>query len=223
MAPQLAAVLALHFGVSLIAFASVLLTAVFVFEAGGADRWRDRPVPSSFRFLVWGITVYSYAVVYLGALVRHIDADEACSGWPLCNGRLVPALSGDVAINFVHRVAAIVLVVAIAIIVYRAAELRRQRPDLYLGSWTALITVLLQALAGAAVVWTRLDLFSALAHAAIVGLMFGALTYLCLHVLPRPRRDIELARATELDQERSERALASPLGQGQPDPAAASQ
>lgn len=223
MAPQLAGVLALHFGVSLIAFASVLLTAVFVFEAGGVDRLRDRPVSPSFQLLVWGVTAYSYVVVYLGALVRHIDADEACSGWPLCNGNLVPTFVGDVAINFAHRVAAFVLVVAIAIIVYRATARRAQRPDLYVGSWIALVAVLLQALAGAAVVWTGLDLFSALAHAAIVGLMFGALTYLCLHVLPRPRRDVELARLSGSGQERAERALPSPLGQGQPDPAAASQ
>jgi cytochrome c oxidase assembly protein subunit 15 len=223
MAPQLSAVLALHFGVSLIAFASVLLTAVFVFEVDGVDRLRDRPVPQPFRLLVWSVTAYSYIVVYLGALVRHIDADEACSGWPLCNGRLIPTFSGDVAINFVHRVAAFVLILAVAIIVYRSRALRADRPDLYRGAWAALITVLLQALAGAAVVWTRLDLFSALAHAALVGLMFGALAYQCLHVLPRPRQDVQRARAIAPGTEQPGQALASPVGQGQRDPAAASQ
>jgi cytochrome c oxidase assembly protein subunit 15 len=173
--------------------------------------------------LVWGVTAYAYVVVYLGALVRHINADDACSGWPLCNGRVIPILSGDVAVNFEHRIAALVLIVAIADIVYRSRALRSSRPDLYLGSWAAVVTVLLQAFAGAAVAWTRLDLFSALAHAALVGLMFGALCYLCLHVLPRPARDVELARASALRQEQPEHALASQLGPGQPDPAAAPQ
>src|SRR5947209_1927055 len=71
MYPQLAVVLALHFGVSLIAFASVLLTTVALFEADGQEALRQIPAPRAFRRLVWAVAAYSYAVVYLGALVRH--------------------------------------------------------------------------------------------------------------------------------------------------------
>jgi heme A synthase len=45
--------------------------------------------------------------------------------------------------------------------------------------------VTLQGASGAVVAFTRVDLFSALAHAGFIGLLFGSLTYLCMHTLPR--------------------------------------
>lgn len=183
MQPQNSAALALHFGVSLVAFASVLLTAIFLFEVDGWDRLRARPLPASFRVYVWGLTVYAYAVVYLGAYVRHTDSDEACSGWPRCNGAIIPAFHDKVGANFTHRVAAGVLTLAIVLLVLWAARYRASRPDIYRASHIAFGMVLLQALSGAIVAWTRVDLFSALAHAGLVGLLFGSLAYLCVHVL----------------------------------------
>jgi heme a synthase len=193
MYPQLAAALALHFGVSLVAFASVVLTTAVLFELDGADRLRDRPLPRHFRTAVWGITAYSYLVVYLGAYVRHSKASLACTGWPLCNRAVVPALSGNVAVAFTHRVAAFVLAASILGLVWWAHGTAWRRPDLYFGALFALFAVILQSLAGAAVVLTRLDLFTTLAHAAMVGLMFACLAYLCLHVLPRPAPVPEVA------------------------------
>src|SRR5947209_6639395 len=49
MAPQLAAVIALHFGVSLVALASVLLTTITLFEADGAEEVRAVAVPQAYR------------------------------------------------------------------------------------------------------------------------------------------------------------------------------
>jgi heme a synthase len=189
--PQMAVAIALHFGVSLIAFASVLLTTIFLFEAEGREEVRDRPIPTSFSRGVWGVTAFSYVVVYLGAFVRHSHADLACSGWPLCNGSILPMANGSVAANFVHRLAAGCLALAIVGLVIASHRLRVARPDLYRASLIALAMVALQALSGAVVVFTRLDLFSALAHAATAGLLFGSLAYLCLHVLPRSARRLE--------------------------------
>lgn len=187
MYPQLAAVLALHFGVSLVAFASVVLTTAVRFELEGRDALRDKPLPAHFRTVVWGLTGYSYIVVYLGAYVRHSHASLACSGWPLCNNAVIPSFNNSVAAAFIHRVAAFVLALAILGVVVWTHRMARERPDLYFASVLALAMVILQSLAGAVVVFTRLGLFSTLAHAAMVGLMFGCLSYLCLHALPRPR------------------------------------
>lgn len=186
MYPQLSPVLALHFGVSLVAFASVLLTAVFLFTIEGDDTLRDRRPPVWFRHGVWAVTVFSYLVVYLGAYVRHTNSDDACSGWPLCNGSVIPNLHGDVAIALAHRVVALILVAGIVWLVLSSHRSREQRPDLHRTSLFALAAVVFQALAGAVVVFTHLDLFSALAHAALAGLTFGALSTLCLQTLPRP-------------------------------------
>lgn len=187
MYPQLAAVLALHFGVSLIAFASVLLVTAAIFEWGAGERVRSLPVPRGFVRYLYGLTAYTYVVVYLGALVRHVEADEACSGWPLCNGSVIPTLAGHVLVAFTHRVAAALLVAGVVGLVMWARKLRATRPDLYRASVIAGVLVVAQALSGAVVAFTRVDLFSALTHAAVVGLFFGVLTYLCLHVVPLPR------------------------------------
>ena len=186
MSPQNAAVLALHFGVSLIAFASVLLAATLVFEMSGFDKLRNRSLPPWFRTYVWGATIFSYAVVYLGAYVRHRNADDACQGWPLCNGQVIPAFHGLIGPAFAHRLAALVLTTAVVGLVIWSARVRDYRPDVFRASMAAAILVVLQALSGALVVATGMDLFSALTHAAIVALLFGALAYLCLHVTPLP-------------------------------------
>jgi cytochrome c oxidase assembly protein subunit 15 len=190
MYPQVSAILALHFGVSLIAFASVFLTAAMLFELDepeASDDLRDRPVSRGLRRYLWILTGYMYVVVYSGAYVRHTNADDACTGWPLCNGSVIPQFQGKVASAFLHRTLAALLAIGIVMLVIWVSRIRAERPDLFRAALAALALVLMQALAGAAVVWTDMDIFSALAHAATVGLMFAALTYLSMHVLPRPQ------------------------------------
>jgi cytochrome c oxidase assembly protein subunit 15 len=188
--PETPAVLALHFGVSLIAFAAVLLVTAVIWEADGADTLRDRPLPRGFVWSTWGLIVFTYVVVYIGAYVRHKGIGLACPDWPLCQGAIVPPLPGaaGVARAFVllHRYSAAALLVATVALFLWARRLRRGRPDLYRGSIAALITLAGQALAGAWVVYSQLSLFSTLFHAAMVALYFGALSYLCLHTLARP-------------------------------------
>ena|SRR5579872_2588496 len=201
MYPQVSAILALHFGVSLIAFASVLLATTYIFEVGGSEHLRDHRLPLAFQRFVWGLAGFSYIVVYLGAYVRHSNATKGCKGWPLCNGAAIPNLEGTTATAFAHRLAAGLLIVGLLVLVMWASKFERQRPDVYFASVAALVMAILQALAGAAVVWTNLDLFTALAHAALVGLMFAALAYVGVHVLPR-------SYASERAQARSLRSAA---------------
>lgn len=186
MYPETPAILALHFGVSLLSFASILLTTLLIFEFGGWDQLRDRPVKPAFARMTWGLLAYCYVVVYLGAYVQHKKVQLACHQWPACNdGNPLPT-NAAAAIVFVHRFAAFLLVLGVAWLFYRARQGRAARPDLYWGTLVALVTVLLQALEGAFVVFSQLDIFSTLMHGAFVALLFGALCYLALHTLPRP-------------------------------------
>jgi cytochrome c oxidase assembly protein subunit 15 len=190
MYPESPEVLALHFGISLIAFVAVLLVCTTIYEADGADAVRDRRLPRGMALSVWALLVFTYVVVYLGAYVRHKNIGLACSDWPLCQGSVLPQLVGATgfarAFVLAHRYAAFILTLATVGLTWWTHRYRRGRPDLYLGSRYALAAVLLQAAAGAWVVFSQLSLFSALSHAALVALYFGALSYLCLHVLPRP-------------------------------------
>jgi len=181
-------ILALHFGISLLAFASILLTTLLIWQIdNGVDALRDRPLPSGARWAIWGLSVYTYGVVYLGAYVNHTNASLACLDWPLCQGSVFPGFTGPVGIVFSHRLAAAILTLGIGGLVAWCWRERVRRPDLYWTGLIAIVTLLSQSAAGAAVVFSRVNLFSALAHGAIVTLFFGAMTYLCLHSLPRPR------------------------------------
>ena len=189
LAKASAFVLALHFGSSLILFTSVLLTALIVRGldgADGADRLRDRGAPARLRWLAFALAGFTYIVGYLGAYLRFRGVELACSDWPLCNGSAFPGFAGAVGFVFTHRLAALLLLVGTGTLFAWARRLRGTRPDLYRGAAWALGLVLAQAVAGALVVFSQLSLFSKLAHAGLVALLFGALAYVCLQTLPRP-------------------------------------
>lgn len=179
------AILALHFGVSLVSFASIVLTTAFIWESRGADAARDLPVAPLTRRLIWGALLYTYVVVYLGAYVRHSGAMLACPDWPLCNGQVFPGFQGAVFTQFVHRAAAGLLVLLLIALWLAARRTRFTRPDLYRGSVAALVSVLLQSVSGGLVVLQRVELFTELLHAALVSLLFASLCYLAYHLISR--------------------------------------
>ncbi|MBX6377618.1 MAG: heme A synthase [Clostridia bacterium] len=184
---QSAEVLALHFGISLIAFGGVVvLTTLVVQLQSGADQVRDRAVPHRFRKGAWAALAYTYVVVYLGAYVRHADASLACLDWPLCQGTLWPSLGGAVGIHFAHRLAAAGALAFLGWMYVESRRIRVQRPDLHRGALVSLLLLVLQVVSGGLVVLTRLSLASTILHAALVTLLFAAQSYLCLQVLPRP-------------------------------------
>jgi heme a synthase len=184
--PASPVLLAIHFGTSLILFGSVLLTALIGHELDGWDRLRDLAVASGFRFLAFALALYTYVVGYLGAYMRLRGAELGCQGWPTCNGQLFPGFSGLVGIALSHRVAAVVLLAGTIWLFIWARSLRASRPDLFRGSFWALLAVIAQVFAGGIVALTSVARYSQLLHAGLVALLFGALIYVCLQTLPRP-------------------------------------
>jgi cytochrome c oxidase assembly protein subunit 15 len=160
---------------------------LFIFELGHWDKLRDRRIPTGFRWLVWGITIYTYVVIYLGAYVLHTNSALACTTWPLCSpGRLLPPNVEPVVVNMTHRIAALVLTLAVVGLFVWARRLRKPRPDLYLASVGALILIFAQALEGAAVVFSRANVWAEVMHSAFIALFFSLMVYMCLKSLPRP-------------------------------------
>jgi cytochrome c oxidase assembly protein subunit 15 len=192
MLPQSPAVLASHFGISLVAFASTFLSTVVVFERT-ANATATPPGPAvgpvsrGLRWAVLGTGVYVLGVVYLGAFMRHSGVSLACADWPLCNGQVVPPLDGPTGIAFAHRLAALGALVLVGSLSARTRLMAGIGP-IALGSF---VLVVLQALSGALVVSTQLGLFSTLAHAGIMALLFAGLALLARAVL------LPVTRATE--------------------------
>src|SRR5579884_2601494 len=128
--PQTPLVIALHFGISLVAFASALLATLFVRDARDGFSRRARIVPRGYARLAWMTTFYLLVVVYLGAYVRHAGFELACLDWPLCQGKLVPPLAGPVGVVFAHRVAALGGILLLGWLAVWSWRLRHDRPDL---------------------------------------------------------------------------------------------
>lgn len=183
--PQSDAVLALHFGFSLIAFASTLLLVIAVRRAGGQAVLPQR-YASGYQTLVWVTIIFCYIVVYLGAFVRHSEAFAGCLGWPLCNGKLIPELTGATAIVFTHRLSALIILILISVLTWKTYRDRMIPDHMRRASRWALFSVILQVLSGAVVTLTLSNadvyVFMALIHTMIIAVLFSVLCYMTVEV-----------------------------------------
>lgn len=187
---QSSAVLALHFGFSLLAFSNTLLLAVTVWRLNRIPRpeadsdltgGQAVKISKGFRNLIWLITVYTYIVVYLGAFVRHTHSSGGCAGWPLCNGQWIPELTGATGIVFGHRVAAALLLLAIIWMAFLANSRYQGHKETQSLAFIILALALLQVMSGAWVSYTigseDVYIFSSLFHTVIISWLFGILCY----------------------------------------------
>ncbi|SEN20415.1 COX15/CtaA family protein [Lihuaxuella thermophila] len=191
--------LALHFGFSLISFASVVLLAICLFqlrEGTAARVTQTEPkvsISKRLHYAIWGLAAYTYVVVYTGALVRHAQATMGCGyAFPLCGETYFPNLSSLAGIHMFHRYAAISLWLCVLGFLWVVIRRYKEREDLFKGSWIAFILITLQALSGIITVFTGGQLVAALVHTTIISIFFSALSYLCMQVgLPWKREQEE--------------------------------
>ncbi|MEI2664870.1 COX15/CtaA family protein [Rossellomorea sp. LJF3] len=171
-------VLAIHFGISLISFASILLLTLLIFEVDQKFDAKSLVINRRMRFHTIGVTIYSYLVVYTGALVRHTESSLVCKDWPLCVNSS-PTLPTNLYewIQMGHRAAAGFIFLWIAYITYIAIKEHKHQKVIYWGWIIAFTLVCLQVMSGALVVFTRLNLAIALMHALIISCLFGLLCY----------------------------------------------
>lgn len=185
--PQQPAVMALHFGISLLAVASSMLLVVWIYrmkkEEGDISPVQ---IPRFIYLMAWGIWLYTYGVVYLGAYIRHMHADAGCMGWPLCNGQIIPHLSGASGIVFMHRVAAAILFILIAVLylLIRRRESNSQPLTLYTAAGCAVVLAAAQIFSGAWLTFTmnneNVYFFTSLLHNVLATFLFGVLTDLAI-------------------------------------------
>nr|WP_239618746.1 COX15/CtaA family protein [Cohnella mopanensis] len=192
---QSSLVLALHFGISLFAFTCTWLLYSRVKQktlpSAGQESTRTSSKPASavtlpkalFRSMI-AILVYCYGVVYLGAYIRHTSSGGACEGWPLCNGEIVPELSGSTAVAFAHRLAALILLVLVAILTTYVRRAAGKNSELASIANKALVLVFLQVLSGGLLSFTLSNedvyIFTGLLHTIIISALFSMLVLLAI-------------------------------------------
>ncbi|MFD7520673.1 COX15/CtaA family protein [Paenibacillus chitinolyticus] len=198
---QSSAVMALHFGLSLLAFAMTLLLWLTFTKWGdytvSVARMTDgrksalpknaAPIGRGFRAFVWFVGVYCYIVVYVGAFVRHTESSGGCIGWPLCNGQVVPELTGATGIVFAHRIAAVLMFICGLVLFLVARKKYSHLENVYKGAGWVLGFLIAQIFSGATVTWSlghdTAFLFTGMIHAVLICALFGWISYLCVVML----------------------------------------
>lgn len=192
---QSAFVLALHFGISLISFASVFLLTLLIFEVDKKFNTESLVIDSKMKFHIYGIIVYCYIVVYTGALVRHKNASLACPSWPFCSKtRIIPVQLHEW-VQMGHRIAAGLFLIWVIVATVYAAKQYKQQVVIYWSWIISLVLVLLQIATGAMIVFTELNLYVALVHALFISCLFGVLSYLTMLAVRSDRQKIESSQS----------------------------
>ena len=183
-------ILALHFGISLVSFAAVFLLTILIFEVDKKFDADKLVIDSRMGRHIVLLSIYSYIVIYTGALVRHTKSSLVCKDWPLCVNTS-PALPSNMYewVQMGHRMAAGLIFIWIGYITYLAIKKYRDQKVLYWGWIISFILVTLQVLAGAFIIFSRLNLYIALLHAFFITCLFGVLSYFLL-LYSRTKRNI---------------------------------
>lgn len=176
-------VLAAHFGISLISFASVFLLMLLIFEIDQKFDTKSLVIQKKHRIEIYLLTIYTIIVVYTGALVRHTNANLVCLDWPFCDNN-APFSFADYTffqwIQMGHRFAAGLLFIWTLVFFIKVYKHYRDSRIMYGGWLITFILISTQVLSGAFIIFTAVNLSIALLHALIITCYFGMLSYFIL-------------------------------------------
>lgn len=172
-------VMAIHFGISIIAFASTMLLVIWAYREKRGVREMTAALPAT--VFKWTLTtsIFCYVIIYLGAFIRHTESAGGCIGWPLCNGEVIPELSGATGIVFIHRVGALLFGLLVAGLFLHIRKTAGEASSLSSSAGWVVILLVAQILSGAWLTASVGDddwfIFTSLVHNLIIVALFGIL------------------------------------------------
>ncbi len=122
---------------------------------------------ASFRNLALFAAIATFGLMLTGSYVAGSGAGLAFSDWPLFDGQLLPDGGRLAIIHATHRFVAAAIGLLIGFVALRAWQTQRHDRVLVTVSLAASALVLVQALVGAANVWTLLEPAARAAHLAL--------------------------------------------------------
>ncbi|NSL50740.1 COX15/CtaA family protein [Calidifontibacillus erzurumensis] len=175
-------IMALHFGVSLVSVAAVFLLMLLIFEVDKKFDAESLILDKGLRKQIYALSIYSYVVVYTGALVRHKKAHLACLDFPFCDNDAIFSLPGNQYqwVQMAHRFAALIIFLWIVYLSIRMIKQYRTKRVIFWSAISITTLITLQGLSGALIIFTKVDLYVALAHATFITILFCVLCYLVL-------------------------------------------
>jgi len=170
-----AEITAAHLATAMAFMAVLIVTAVIsVLRSRGLHAFPSMTSTTFTRIAVLSAAT-AYVTLVLGSYISGTDASLACSGWPLCNGSLVPGGDSAVGLHYLHRLVAGMLGVLLLALAYTAYEERRRQPLLLALAGFAVAAWVAQALVGAANIWTDLAAGVVVAHLALAAMLWCVL------------------------------------------------
>src|SRR5699024_10727908 len=173
-------VLAIHFGISLVSFASIFLLMLLIFEIDNKLDANKLYIRKAHRTEIYLLSAYTIIVVYTIALVRHINANLVCGSWPFCNNAAPFAFADYNFYQWVqmgHRLLAGLLFIWTVMFFIKVLKNYRNNRVMFYGWLITLVLILLQVVFGAFIIFTGLNVWIALFHAFFITCYFGMLSY----------------------------------------------
>ncbi len=198
-----AAVVALHLGVAL-SYLAVALVLAFRTWFPALDRVAGRSPLRPWLVAALGAV---FLLMLSGAYTAKRGAGFACPEWPFCGGFWIPTGWTNVDVHLTHRLIALVAVLLVAGVAWKARRVRGESPWVVGLVTAAALLMVAQVFVGAANIWFRLHPAVSVAHLAVATIVW---VLLVLAVLA----DRALASAT-VQQERAAvlGAMQRPLGE----------
>src|SRR5690625_4080942 len=176
-------VLAAHFGISLISFAAVFLLMLLIFEVDKMLDTESLFIQKKHRIEIYLLTAFTIIVVYTGALVRHVNANLVCPGWPFCYNETPFAFFDYNLYQWIqmgHRLMAAILFIWTLFYFITVRKLYRDNSVMFFGWMITLLLISFQVIFGAMIIFTQLNLTISLMHALFITCYFGMLSYFIL-------------------------------------------
>ncbi len=131
------------------------------------------------RILAYGSALSTYVLIVIGGYVVFSGSGLACGSsgpdsWPLCNGQIIPTLSGPVLVEWTHRLFTLVVgvfVLATTIVAWTGYRTEKKVLQFSTASFLVLVG---QILLGMVTVRTDLDPLVTTAHLAVASGLFAA-------------------------------------------------
>lgn len=176
-------VLAAHFGISLVSFATVFLLMLLIFEVDKKFDSTSLVIKKKHRIEIYLLTAFTVIAVYTGALVRHSKANLVCGNWPFCSNNKPLDFSHYNELQWIqmgHRLIAGLLFLWTLTFFIRIIKDYKTHKVMRWGWIITFSLIALQVIFGALIIFTSLNLIIALFHAFFISCYFAMLSYYVL-------------------------------------------
>ena len=162
-----------------------LLTVVLFQVTGPAwNTWKGESGKGSAKGVrIWGLLALTAIMIELlvGAMMRHNSAGLAIPDWPLAYGGVAPPLSSfPLIIHYIHRMLALLVLVAVGGTLWVTLRGHRGRPLLVRPAMAMGLLLVIQALLGGGAILTKLSVLFTTLHVVNGALLLGSAGLLLL-------------------------------------------